>query len=156
MYVFDTNVFISLGNYYPSRFPTIWGRINDLVDDGTLWSVREVRREIETNCPFPYIAQWVQGHRHIFMIPTETELIIVRDVFRSEQYRGLVRRQNIIRGLPVADPFIVAAGKFYEALVVTQESLLTGAARIPTLCQELEVRCTDLEGFLEEEEDLMY
>jgi len=89
------------------------------------------------------------------MIPTEAELMIVRDIFGSEQYRGLVRRQNILRGLPVADPFIVAAGKFYEALVVTQESLLSGAARIPTLCQELEVRWTNLEGFLEKE-DLMY
>ena len=126
-----------------------------MVDNGDLRSVREVKKEIETNCPFKNIAQWVQDHSYIFMIPTEAELMIVRDIFRSEQYRGLVRRQNIIRGLPVADPFIVAAGKFYEALVVTQESLLSGAARIPTLCRELRVRCTDLEGFLEEEE-LMY
>jgi hypothetical protein len=155
MYIFDKNVFISLGHYYPGRFPTIWGRIGELVDNGKLRSVREVRREIETNCPFKYIAQWVQDHSYIFMMPTEAELMIVRDIFRSEQYRGLVRRQNIIRGLPVADPFIVAAGKFYEALVVTQELLLSGAARIPTLCQKLEVRCTDLEGFLEEE-GLMY
>ncbi len=155
MYIFDKNVFISLGHYYPGRFPTIWGRVNELVDNGNLRSVREVRIEIETNCPFKYIAQWVQVHSHIFMIPTEAELMIVRDIFRSEQYRGLVKRQNIIRGLPVADPFIAAAGKFYGALVVTQESFVSGAARIPTLCQELEVRWTDLEGFLEEEE-LMY
>ena len=155
MYIFDKNVFISLGHYYTGRFQTIWGRINDMVDNGNLRSVRVVRREIETNCPFKYIAQWVKDHSYIFMTPTEAELMIVRDIFRSEQYRGLVRRQNIIRGLPVADPFIVAAGKFYEALVVTQESLLSGAARIPTLCQELEVRWTDLEGFLEKE-DLMY
>lgn len=155
MYIFDKNVFLSLGHYYPGRFPTIWGRINELVQNGELRSVREVRREIETNCPFKYIEKWVQGHGDIFMTPTEAELMIVRDIFRIEQYRGLVRRQNIIRGLPVADPFIVAAGKFYEAQVVTQESLLSGAARIPTLCKELGVKCTDLEGFLEEEE-LMY
>lgn len=155
MYIFDKNVFISLGHYYPSRFPTIWGRLNELVENGNLRSVREVRREIETNCPFKYIAQWVQDHSHIFMIPTEAELMIVRDIFTTEQYRGLVKKQNIIRGLPVADPFIVAAGKFYKALVVTQESLLSGGARIPTLCQELQVRCKDLEGFLEEE-GLMY
>lgn len=155
MYIFDKNVFISLGHYYPGRFPTIWGRINELVDNGNLCSVREVRREIETNCPFKYIAQWAQDHSHIFMIPTEAELMIVRDIFRSEQYRGLVRRQNIVRGLPVADPFIVAAGKFYEALVITQESPLSGGARIPALCHALEIRCTDLEGFLEKE-DLIY
>ena len=151
MYIFDKNVFISLGHHYPGRFPTIWGRINELVDNGNLRSVREVRREIETNCPFKSIAQWVKDHSHIFMTPTEAELMIVRDIFRSEQYRGLVKRQNIIKGLPVADPFIVAAGKFYEALVITQESSLSGGARIPALCHDLEVRCKDLEGFLEEE-----
>lgn len=151
MYIFDKNVFISLGHYYPGRFPAIWGRIEQLVDNGSLCSVREVRREIETNCPFKYIAEWVQGHKHIFMTPTEAELNIVRDIFKSSQYRGLVKRQNIIKGLPVADPFIVAAGKFYGALVVTQESMLSGAARIPTLCKELGVRCIDLEGFLEDE-----
>ena len=155
MYIFDKNVFISLGHYYPGRFPTIWGRVNELADNGNLRSVREVRKEIETNCPFRNIAQWAQDHSHIFMIPTEMELVIVREIFTSEQYRGLVRRQNIIRGLPVADPFIVAAGKIYSALVVTQESPLIGAARIPTICQELQVRCTNLEGFLEEEA-LMY
>lgn len=154
MYIFDKNVFLSLGHYYPRRFPTIWRRIDELASNGTLRSVREVRREIEANCPFEYIAEWVHDHHEIFMIPTDVELGIVRDVFQIEQYRGLVRRQNIIKGLPVADPFIVAAGKFYAACVVTQESMRTGA-RIPHLCQDMEIQCINLEGFLEQEE-LMY
>lgn len=150
MYIFDKNVFIALGHYYPKRFPTIWGRINELVDNGTLRSVREVRREIEANCPFEHISKWVQDNRHIFMVPTEAELMIVRDIFESAVYRGLVRRQNILKGLPVADPFIVAAGQFYKACVVTQESLKSGA-RIPHLCSEMHIQCKDLEGFLEQE-----
>ena len=151
MYIFDTSVFWDLGHYYPKRFPTIWGRIGDLAGNGTLRSVREVRKEIETNCPFEHISEWVLGHHDIFMIPTEVELMIVRDIFQNEQYRGLVRRQNIIRGLPVADPFIVAAGKFYTACVVTQESIRSGA-RIPNLCKEMDIRCKNLEDFLEQEE----
>jgi len=154
MYIFDKNVFLALGHYYPKRFPTIWKRVNELADSGTLRSVREVRREIETNCPFEHIAEWVSEHHDIFMIPTEAELIIIREIFQKEQYRGLVRRQNIIRGLPVADPFIVAAGKFFGACVITQESMKSGA-RIPHLCNEMDIRCKNLEGFLEQEE-LMY
>jgi hypothetical protein len=151
MYLFDKNVFITLGHYYPSRFPTIWGKIDDLSNDGTLRSVREVKNEIETNCPFTHISEWVKGHHGIFMIPNDAEMGIVADIFQKEQYRGLVKRSNIIKGLPVADPFIVAAGKFYGAYVVTQESLKLGGARIPTLCQELDVKCIDLEKFLEYE-----
>jgi len=154
MYIFDNNVFVSLGHYYPKRFPTIWGKIDELVGNGTLRSVREVRKEIENNCPFEHISEWVQDNRHIFMTPTETELMIVKDIFKNPVYRDLVRRQNIIRGLPVADPFIIAAGKFYKACIVTQESLKSGA-RIPYLCSEMHIECTDLEGFLEQEE-LMY
>jgi len=155
MYIFDKNVFVSLGHYYPNRFPTIWGRIDELSERGTLRSVREVIKEIEGNCPFEHIAEWVKGHHNIFMTPNNAELRIVTEIFQKEQYRGLIRRTNIMRGLPVADPFIVAAGKFYGACVVTQESLREGGARIPTLCKELGVECTNLEGFLENE-DLMY
>jgi hypothetical protein len=69
MYVFDTNVFYALGHYYPSRFPTIWGRLEDLVKDGALQSVREVLREIEGNCPFETIEAWVKAHRSILDFP---------------------------------------------------------------------------------------
>ena len=73
------------------------------------------------------------------------------EIFRNAQYRNLGRRNNILRGLPVADPFIVAAGSFYGACVVTQESFRPGAARIPTVCKDLKVECTNIEGFLENE-----
>jgi hypothetical protein len=151
MYIFDKNVFISMGVYYPNRFPTIWRKIGELAEDGTLRSVREVRREIEGNCQFTHILDWVANHHYIFMMPTDEEMGIVADIFQNEQYRGLVRRNNILRGLPVADPFIVAAGQYYVGCVVTQESLRQGGARIPTLCREKQIECINLEGFLERE-----
>ena len=46
-YVFDTNSFRVLGNYYPDQFPTFWERFNRAVTDGKIVSVREVRRELE-------------------------------------------------------------------------------------------------------------
>ena len=61
MYIFDKNVFISLGQYYPSRFPTIWDKIEKLTDTGALRSVKEVRREIEFNCPIAQISEWVSS-----------------------------------------------------------------------------------------------
>ena len=46
-YVFDTNSFRVLGNYYPDQFPTFWERFDRAVTDGKIVSVREVRRELE-------------------------------------------------------------------------------------------------------------
>lgn len=151
MYVFDTNVFRSLGLYYPKRFPTIWNRINELTENNNLISVREVRRELEANCASEHVNSWIQKYRHIFLIPSNEECEIVTDIFKKEQYRGLVKRQNMLKGFPVADPFIIAAAKNRNGCVVTQESLKLGGARIPTACKEMKIDCVNLEGFLEKE-----
>src|ERR1035437_8890609 len=108
MYIFDKNVFHSMGFYYPSRFPTLWQKIDVLADNGTLRSVREVRKEIEANCQFPYIAEWVKNHHGIFLTPGEEEMEIVGNLFQDPQVRNLIKKNNILKGLPVADPFIIA------------------------------------------------
>lgn len=151
MYVFDTNVFIALGHYYPSRFPTIWAKLDELVRSAKLRSVKEVSRELEINSHFEHIYQWVRDNSHIFRGATKEEGRIVAQIFQKEQYRGLVKRQNLLKGLPVADPFVVAAAKFHNGIVVTQESLKVGGARIPTVCMELGIECIDLEKLLEYE-----
>jgi hypothetical protein len=151
MYVFDTNVFISLGLYYPKRFPTIWGRVGNLADSGNLISVREVRRELENNCSSEHVLNWVEKHRHIFYIPTNEECQIVSEIFQKTQYLGFVKRNNILKGMPVADPFIIAAAKAKGFCVVTQESNKSKGARIPTACADFGVDCIGLEGFLERE-----
>lgn len=151
MYVIDTNVFISLGFYYPKRFPTIWERVDSLADSGDLVSVREVCRELENNCPSEPVLSWVKDHRHIFHIPTNKECQIVSEIFQKKQYLGFVKRQNILKGMPVADPFIIAAAKAKGFYVVTQESNKSTGARIPTACTDFGVKCIDLESFLERE-----
>lgn len=151
MYVFDTNVFYALGHYYPSRFPTIWARLEDLVKDGAMQSVREVLREIEGNCPFESIETWVKAHRGIFKPPSDQEMKFVAKLFEKKQYQGFVKRQNILKGRPVADPFVIAAAKNSGGRVVTLESPTAGGARIPAACIDFGVECIDLEQFLEHE-----
>jgi hypothetical protein len=151
MYVLDTNAFYTLGNYYPSRFPTIWERIDNLVREGRFLSVKEVRKEIEHNCPFEHIECWVSINRRIFRKPNSRELEVVTQIFQRKQFLGLVRRNHILKGMPVADPFIVAAAKIHEGTVVTQESFKSGGARIPTVCKEFDVAFINIEEFLERE-----
>jgi Domain of unknown function (DUF4411) len=152
MYIFDTNVFWAIGNFYPSRFPTIWAKIDELAENGVLMSVKEVRREIERNCPSDCIVEWVKNHHKLFPPPNEEESKVVAEIFKKEQYRNLVRREKMLKGIPVADPFIIAAAKVHKGCVVTQESPKPGGARIPTVCADLKVECIDLEKFLEREQ----
>ena len=151
MYVLDTNAFYTLGNYYPLRFQTIWRCIDNLVREDRFWSVKEVRKEIEYNCPFEHIESWVSINRRIFRKPDSRELEVVAQIFQRKQFLGLVRRNHILKGLPVADPFIVAAAKTHKGTVVTQESFKSGGARIPTVCKEFDIAFINVEEFLEKE-----
>ena len=110
-----------------------------------------MRREIETNCPYPHVEAWVKSHKRIFKPPKEAEETFVLELFKEEQNRGLVKRKNILKGLPVADPFIIASAKVNAGIVVTMEAHKVGGARIPTICRKLDVECIDLETFLERE-----
>jgi hypothetical protein len=151
MYVFDMNVFLTLGHYYPSRFPSLWERIDTLVQDEKLFSVKEVKNELEVNCHFDHIEKWILKNRHIFKTPTEKEYKIVAEIFKNTNYQGLVKRQNILKGLPVADPFIIAFAKVHNATVVTQEKYKENGARVPTICKEINIKYINVEQFLEEE-----
>ncbi|MBW8035663.1 MAG: DUF4411 family protein [Planctomycetes bacterium] len=151
MYVFDTNVFISLGMYYPSRFPTIWKHINNLVGNDKLVSTREVFKELDQNCADEHIEIWANKYKNIFLIPTNEECAVVAEIFRRRQHQDLVKRNRIQRGMPVADPFVIALAKVKNGCVVTQES----PNRMPAVCENIGVDCINLEQFLGRE-DLAY
>jgi hypothetical protein len=151
MYVFDTTLLWAFGRYYPPQFPTIWKRVNELIKDDNFRSVREVRREIQNNCPFEHITVWVKLNHRVFRVPNEDESKFIAEMFREEQYRGLIKRQNMLKGLPVADPFVIAAGKVHGGCVITDELRKKGGARIPTLCQAFGVECINVEEFLSRE-----
>jgi len=145
------NVFLTLGHYYPNRFPSVWMRIDLLVKNQKLWSVKEVKRELDKNCHFDHIEEWISNNRHIFKIPSEKEYRVVAEIFQKPNYQGLVKKQNFLKGLPVADPFIVASAKVHKASVVTQEKYKKNGARIPTVCEAFGINYINVEQFLEKE-----
>ena len=69
-YVFDTNSFRVLGNYYPRRFPTFWEKFNRTVSIGKIVSVREVRRELELQVHHTHLFDWIEDHKGIFLPPS--------------------------------------------------------------------------------------
>src|SRR5689334_3299686 len=45
-FIFDTNSFRVVGNYYPSQFPSFWERFGSAVEKKDVLSVREVYSEL--------------------------------------------------------------------------------------------------------------
>jgi hypothetical protein len=149
-YVLDTNSFRVFGNYYPESFPSFWDQIEKLVADGMLVSCREVAKELELQSPTEHLNAWVDGHPDLFFDPTEEEMEYVAQIFRVPHFRQLIGQKQQLKGLPVADPFLVARGAIQGASVVTEETLKPNAAKVPNVCEHFGVRSTNVQGFLVE------
>lgn len=149
-YVFDTNSFRVLGNYYPAQFQTFWRQFNQAVIDGKIISVREVHKELESQIQ-PPLSDWVKNHKGIFMPPSAAETRFVTNIFSIRHFRTLVSAQSLLAGNPCADPFVIAKAEFIHGCVVTEEALKPNAAKIPNVCEHFQVDCTNLQGFMERE-----
>ncbi|MDE0186193.1 MAG: DUF4411 family protein [Candidatus Poribacteria bacterium] len=150
VYVFDTNSFRVLGNYYPAQFQTFWRQFNQAVTDGKIISVREVHKELETQIQ-PPLSDWVKKHKGIFMPPSAAETRFVTNIFSIRHFQKLVSAQSLLAGNPCADPFVIAKAEFIHGCVVTEEALKPNASKIPNVCEHFEIDCTNLQGFMERE-----
>jgi len=150
-YVFDSNSLIDLfKHYYPERFPTLWEKFDALVSEGKLLSVREIFNEIGSN--EDSLANWAKEKKNIlFLESTTEELKLVGEIFQVRHFQAMVRKQERLKGKPVADPFIIAKAKVINGCVVTQEKSTENAAKIPNVCERFKIPCINLEGFMEKE-----
>ena len=150
-YVFDSDSLINLfRHYYPERFPTLWEKFNTLVSEGELTSVREVYNEIGSS--EDTLGTWAKEQKNIlFLESTVEELKFVAQIFQVKHFQSMIRKQERLKGKPVADPFVIARAKISGACVVTQEKKTENAAKIPNVCDHFGIRCINLEGFMKEE-----
>ena len=151
-YVFDTGIFIDLfRHYYPDNFPSLWGKFNIAIDDGTIISTREVLKELEMRDDD--LSKWAKTHKDIFTEPSTLETSFISDIFqRHPEFQNLVRKKTRLMGNPCADPFVIAKAKIDDCCVVTTEKSTekTLKIKIPDVCKELKINCTDFEGFMKQ------
>jgi hypothetical protein len=147
-YVFDTGAFIILKNFYPTTFTTLWSRIDTLAGNGTITSVREVFNELHNYNDVDFIQDWAKQHKAIFAKPTNDELLVVQQILSISHFQALLSNKQILKGTPVADPFVIAAAKLKAATVVTQEVFKPNSAKVPNVCQHFGVVSINLESFM--------
>ena len=150
-YVFDSDSLINLfKHYYPERFPTLWEKFHALVSAGELISVREVYNEIGSS--EDSLAIWAKEQKNIlFLKSTTEELKFVGRIFQVRHFQAMIRKQERLKGKPVADPLVIAKAKISGGWVVTEEKLKENAAQIPNVCKHFEIPCVNLERFMEKE-----
>lgn len=149
MYVFDTSGLIALMGFFPSRFPTLWQNIGQLISLRKFVSVKEVYREIEDRGDGLF--DWAEENKTIFYAPTMDEATFIAEIFKISHFQQAMAKQKQLNGGAFADPFVIAKARVDKGIVVTQEKIKANASKIPNICQHFSVGCIDLEKMMEQE-----
>ena len=152
-YVFDTNSFRELERFYPDVFRSLWVKLDGLVEKGMILSTREVWNELERGEFAPHLREWLEskGRDIIFTIPTPEELLFVRDILSIRHFQSVIENKQLLRGTPVADPFVIACAKTRKGTVVTEEKYKPQAPKIPNICEHFGIPCIDLEQLMQQQ-----
>lgn len=74
----------------------------------------------------------------------------VAEIFRVAHFGQLIGERQRLKGMPMADPFLIARAHVLDGCVVSEESLKPHAAKIPNVCEHFGVRYQKVQGFLGE------
>lgn len=146
-YVFDSNIFISLQRRQPiDVFPSLWNKIDELMEAGIIISSIEVYEEIMIG--EDELVKWVKARKNYFFQTTVPIQEDVRTILAS--HRGLVeggKKKNL------ADPFVIALAKQEQCKLVTEEVHTRDirSPKIPDVCDVYQIECIDFIGFAREE-----
>jgi hypothetical protein len=109
------------------------------VANGQILLVRELYNEILDRARCNQLVLWAKENRKLFLQPSPEEMAFLQEIFAVRHFHSLVRKQEILEGRPVADPFVI------------EEENKPNAAKIPNVCDHFKIKWTDLEGFMKAE-----
>ena len=95
------------------------------------------------------IINWTKINKKIFKEPTDEDIKNLKKIFSIPHFRNIINQKNILRGKPLADPFIIAYAMSKNAIVVTEEKYTKNGFKIPNICEYFSIKCINLEKFME-------
>lgn len=144
-YIFDSNIFVGLQRQQPlDLYPSVWNKIDELMQVGTVVSSAEVLDEISVGGD--ELNDWAKK-REEFFLPADVEVQNgVRDIL--SKYRGLVEGGKKCK-CNSADPFVIALAKKLNYTVVTNETKNgnLGSPKIPDVCDKYNIKCINFVDF---------
>ena len=142
-YVIDTSSLIDLNKFNPiDIYPSVWKKIEVLIDQGQLFSPIEVFNELVKQDD--KVAEWAKQHKKMFKPITPKQTEIVAQILKK--YPSII---NIKKEFS-ADPWVIALAVEFSRnkqqtltplkwLVVTEESQRENKIRIPLICKDFNI-----------------
>lgn len=159
MYLLDTNVLLYLQNhYYPSTFISVWDSLNELIEDRSIISIKEVQREITSEQHkefwnninemhnYNFYEELTNGEENFFHEIRELEIyekIILKNKSTGEKYKWSLKKEWE-EGKAVADPLLICHALCNHSVIVTTESPRK-QYNIPHVCEKLNLECIGVE-----------
>lgn len=122
-------------HYPPDVFPTLWIKLDEVINAGAIVSTEEVYIELAKKSD--ELHAWIKDRKHVLVQLSEDIQQLVAKVLT--EYPRLV---DTLRNRSMADPFVIATAMGLDAIVVTGE-VLTGKMdkpRIPDVCEAKGIR----------------
>lgn len=129
---------------YPIEiFSSLWGRLDEMIDDGQILVCEEVFRELEKKEDGAH--RWFKDRKDsVHVAIDENTMAKVTEILAV-----FPRMVNATKGRSGADPWVVAVAILNNAVVVTQESRRK-EPRIPFVCEHFGVGHTNLLGLVQQ------
>lgn len=148
LYSFDTSSLLNGRRDLlpPATFPTLWSKVETMIEAGTIRCVDLVRDELSAREDDIY--GWANGQSDLFCALTPEIQRAVSQVLKSHQ-----RLIGIGSGRSGADPFVIAFALAHGGVVVTEETLSGNITkpRIPDVCDAMGVQRLNLLGFVQQQ-----
>jgi hypothetical protein len=157
VYCIDTSSLIELKIKYPREvFPTLWEKMEELIQNGRIIAPIEVKKEIEKGDD--ELKKWVRGKKRnrMFIKPDENQVMKVKEILKDFPFLAKPDKPDE----PNADPwlFAVVLVKIEEEKerLIQYNSIVTDESqrkprKIPAVCKEIGIVSINLIGLFKEE-----
>ena len=147
-YIIDSCSLMELNRHNPlDVFPSVWKKIEDLINKDLLVAPKEVLNEI--NEGDDKLANWAKKQNKLFKDPTNKQIDIVRGILNK--FPSLVKENRKYD----ADPWVIALAVelatstqktliSIKRIVVTEEKIRGNKVKIPFVCQKYEIESIDI------------
>lgn len=144
IYCIDASALINITRYpgYPRElFPTIWEKLENMVRGGEIISHIEVYKEIEKRKDSIY--EWCKQNKAMFKDIDECQQKELKNI--KAKYDPAYWDNEINKGGPWADPWVIALSICEDAIIVTDEK--NNPNHIPYIANHFNRQCLNLIDF---------
>ena len=144
VYSIDSSSLINLKPYRRDIFPTIWDKLELMINSGELISPIEVYNEIEVGNDIIY--EWCKANNQMFKDIDDCQ---INEISRIEKRYDKSYWENEMNKPYWADPWIIALGICEKAIIVADEKNVQN--KIPFIAATFdELKCLNLLDFFKD------